>query len=162
MTDAAELAALRKAILDLHGARAEHAESVLAKDTFSGETVWDGVVEVFALPEHAAGKAYAWRHESDGGWLAVRRCAAQAARGHPAQGRASGARGRIPRATEESAMSTKMGRPKLPKSERKSGRIEIRVSGPEQAAMDAAAEKAGLKLSEWLRDVALKAARRAD
>jgi len=59
-------------------------------------------------------------------------------------------------------MTTKMGRPKLPKSERRSGRIEIRVSGPEQAAMDAAAGRAGLKLSEWLRDVALKAARRAD
>lgn len=55
-------------------------------------------------------------------------------------------------------MTTKMGRPKLPKGERKSGRIEIRVSGPEQAALESAAERAGLKLSEWLRDVALKAA----
>jgi len=58
-------------------------------------------------------------------------------------------------------MTTKMGRPKLPKGERKSGRIEIRVSGSEQAAMEAAAAKANLPLSEWLRDVALKAARRA-
>jgi len=72
VTDAAELVALRKAILDLHGARAEHAESVPVKETFNGETVWDGVVEVFTLPEHAAGKAYAWRHESDaGGWRYV-------------------------------------------------------------------------------------------
>lgn len=58
-------------------------------------------------------------------------------------------------------MTAKMGRPKLPKSERKSGRIEIRVSVQEQAAMESAAERAGLKLSEWLRDVALKAAHRA-
>jgi len=58
-------------------------------------------------------------------------------------------------------MTTKMARPKLPKGERKSSRIEIRVSGPEQTAMEAAAESAGLKLSEWLRDVALKAARRS-
>lgn len=67
MTDAAELAALQKAILDLHGARAEHLESVPVTETFQGETVWDGVVEVFALPEHPAGKAYAWRHEADSG-----------------------------------------------------------------------------------------------
>lgn len=58
-------------------------------------------------------------------------------------------------------MTAKMGRPKLPKSERKSGRIEIRVSASEQAAMEAAAQHASLALSEWLRDVALKAARRA-
>lgn len=67
MTDAAELAALQKAILDLHGARSEHLESVPVTEMFNGETVWDGVVEVFALPEHPAGKAYAWRHEGDGG-----------------------------------------------------------------------------------------------
>jgi len=72
MTDAAELTALQKAILDLHGARAEHAESVPVQESFNGETVWDGVIEVFALPEHAAGKAYAWRHEADaGGWRYV-------------------------------------------------------------------------------------------
>jgi uncharacterized protein (DUF1778 family) len=58
-------------------------------------------------------------------------------------------------------MTTKMGRPKLPKSERKSGRIEIRVSAAEQAAMETAADNAGLRLSEWLREVALKAAQRA-
>jgi hypothetical protein len=67
MSDANELAALQKAILDLHGARAEHAESVPVVETFEGETVWNGVVEVFALPEHPAGKAYAWRHEADSG-----------------------------------------------------------------------------------------------
>lgn len=72
MTEVAELAMLQKAILDLHGARAEHVASVPVTETFNGETVWDGVVEVFALPEHAAGRAYAWRHEADsGGWRYV-------------------------------------------------------------------------------------------
>lgn len=56
---------------------------------------------------------------------------------------------------------TKMGRPKLPKSEKKSDRVEIRLSVDERAAFEAAAGKAGLPLSEWLRDLALKAARRA-
>ena len=55
---------------------------------------------------------------------------------------------------------TRMGRPRLPKGEKKSGRIEIRVSATEQASMEAAASKAELALSEWLRDVALKAAKR--
>jgi len=67
VTDAAELAALRKAILDLHGATGEHLESVPITETFKGETVWDGIVEVFALTDHPAGKAYAWRHEADSG-----------------------------------------------------------------------------------------------
>ena len=67
MIDEAELAALQKAILDLHGARAEHIESVPVTETFNGETVWDGVVEVFALHGHRDGKAYAWRHEADSG-----------------------------------------------------------------------------------------------
>jgi hypothetical protein len=72
VTGAAEVAALQKAILDLHGARAEHVETVPVTETFNGETVWDGSVEVFTLPEHPAGKAYAWRHESDsGGWRYV-------------------------------------------------------------------------------------------
>ncbi len=67
MSDPEELAKLQKAILDLHGARAEHLESVPITEAFNGETVWDGVVEVFALPDHPAGKAYAWRHEADSG-----------------------------------------------------------------------------------------------
>ena len=67
MTDAAELAELEKAILKLHGAKAEHVESVPVTETFQGETVWDGVVEVFRLLEHPAGKAYAWSHEADSG-----------------------------------------------------------------------------------------------
>ena len=56
---------------------------------------------------------------------------------------------------------TRTGRPKLPKGEKKTGRIEVRVSASEQAAMETAAVKAELPLSEWLRDVALKAAKRA-
>jgi hypothetical protein len=67
VTDAAELVTLKKAILDLHGATAEHLESVPITETFNGETVWDGVVEVFTLTDHPAGKAYAWRHEADSG-----------------------------------------------------------------------------------------------
>lgn len=67
MTDAAEIAELQKAILRLHGAAAEHLESVPVHEAFNGETVWKGVVEVFTLTDHKAGKAYAWSHEADSG-----------------------------------------------------------------------------------------------
>lgn len=67
MTDAAEIAELQRAILKLHGADSVHVESVPVHETFQGETVWDGVVEVFDLPTHQAGRAYAWAHEGDSG-----------------------------------------------------------------------------------------------
>jgi hypothetical protein len=57
---------LQDAIRRLHGAEATHVESVPVKETFQGQTVWDGVVEVFQLIGHPkAIKAYAWAHETD-------------------------------------------------------------------------------------------------
>jgi len=68
MTATAEIAELQGAILKLHGASAEHVESVPVRETFQGQTVWDGVVEVFDLTGHAtASRAYAWSHEADSG-----------------------------------------------------------------------------------------------
>jgi len=40
---------LREAIHKLHGGTATHTESVPVKEVFNGQTVWDGVVEVFRL-----------------------------------------------------------------------------------------------------------------
>ena len=57
---------LRDVIRRLHGANAEHVASVPVKETFQGQTVWDGIVEVFNLAGHAtASKVYAWSHETD-------------------------------------------------------------------------------------------------
>lgn len=56
---------LRDAIRTLHGAEATHRESVPVKDVFNGETVWDGIVEVFHLEGHPkANTAYAWLHDT--------------------------------------------------------------------------------------------------
>jgi hypothetical protein len=56
---------LRDAILKLHGAKATHVESVPVKEVFNGETVWDGIVEVFHLKGHPeANTAYAWLHDT--------------------------------------------------------------------------------------------------
>jgi hypothetical protein len=52
---------LRDVIRHLHGADATHMESVPVKEEFRGETVWEGVVEVFRLHGHpTASKVYAW------------------------------------------------------------------------------------------------------
>ena len=53
-------------IQKLHGAEATHVESVPVKETFHGETVWEGIVEVFELRGHPkANRVYAWSHDTD-------------------------------------------------------------------------------------------------
>lgn len=57
---------LQDVIRKLHGAEAQHVESVRVKETFQGRTVWEGIVEVFELVGHPkATHAYAWSHETD-------------------------------------------------------------------------------------------------
>jgi len=57
---------LRDIIRRLHGAEATHVESVPVKEVFQGQTVWEGIVEVFDLAGHpTAHRAYAWAHETD-------------------------------------------------------------------------------------------------
>jgi len=59
---------LRRTIRDLHGVDGSHLRSEPVHETFQGQTVWEGVVEVFALKGHPkAGLAYAWSHETDEG-----------------------------------------------------------------------------------------------
>ncbi len=57
---------LRDIIHELHGVKATHVESVPVKEVFNGQTIWDGVVEVFDLHEHPeTHRVYAWSHETD-------------------------------------------------------------------------------------------------
>lgn len=61
---------LQEVIRDLHGVESSHLRSEPVHETFQGQTVWEGVVEVFALKDHPkAGLAYAWSHETDPGGL---------------------------------------------------------------------------------------------
>ena len=63
-----EIDRLRRAIRDLHGVEGTHLRSEPVHETFQGQTVWEGTVEVFALKGHPkAGLAYAWNHETDAG-----------------------------------------------------------------------------------------------
>jgi len=59
---------LRRAIRDLHGVDSSHLRSERVRESFQGETVWEGVVEVFALKGHPkAGLAYGWTQDTDDG-----------------------------------------------------------------------------------------------
>src|SRR5439155_19535728 len=59
---------LRKTIRDLHGIESTYLRSARVREIFQGETVWEGVVEVFALKGHPkAGLAYAWSYATDDG-----------------------------------------------------------------------------------------------
>jgi hypothetical protein len=61
----ASIEELRDAIHQLHGGEATHRESVPVKETFRGETVWDGIVEVFHLKGHPeTDTIYAWMHDT--------------------------------------------------------------------------------------------------
>ena len=63
-----EIERLEKAIWDLHGYKSKHSRSMAVHETFEGETVWQGVVEVFELDSHPRAKvAYAWSYKADSG-----------------------------------------------------------------------------------------------
>ena len=56
---------LQDVIWNLHGVASRHVESVPVTETFKGQTVWEGVVEVFELTGHPqASRAYAWSHNT--------------------------------------------------------------------------------------------------
>ena|ERR1700674_3743860 len=57
---------LKQAIRGLHGVESEHVDSVPVKETFQGQTVWEGIVEVFDLKDHpTAHRIYVWAHDTD-------------------------------------------------------------------------------------------------
>jgi hypothetical protein len=57
---------LKDVIHKLHGVHATHVESVPVKEVFQGQTIWDGVVEVFDLHGHPeTHRVYAWGHDTD-------------------------------------------------------------------------------------------------
>jgi|SRR5208282_1102773 len=63
----AHIAELQNVIRHLHGVESTHVESVPVKEIFQGQTVWEGIVEVFELHGHPkAPRVYAWAHETDG------------------------------------------------------------------------------------------------
>jgi hypothetical protein len=63
-TDSEEL---KQAVERMHGGTATSVESVAVKETFQGDTVWEGVVHIFELAGNPlATSAYAWSTEEGG------------------------------------------------------------------------------------------------
>jgi aminoglycoside phosphotransferase (APT) family kinase protein len=56
---------LRDIIRKLHGVEATHVETVPVKETFRGQTVWEGHVEVFDIDHPQTSRIYAWSHDTD-------------------------------------------------------------------------------------------------
>lgn len=58
---------LKESVESQHGGTATYAQSVPVKEIFNGQTVWEGVVEVFDLEGNAkATRAYAWSSPIEG------------------------------------------------------------------------------------------------
>jgi len=58
---------LKQAIESQHGGTATLAQSVPVRETFKGQTVWEGIVHVFDLEGHPkATRAYAWSSPIEG------------------------------------------------------------------------------------------------
>ena len=64
-TSEVPIKALQKAILDLHGCKSTWVESVPVKEVFEGNTVWEGVVQLFEVDHPKSKLCYAWSHELD-------------------------------------------------------------------------------------------------
>jgi uncharacterized protein (DUF1778 family) len=56
------------------------------------------------------------------------------------------------------ATKPRVGRPVVPQDKAKGALLSVRFSADERAALDAAAERGGVKLSEWARSSLLAAA----
>lgn len=58
---------LRQAVARMHTCKPTLIQSVPVKETFAGNTVWEGVVHVFDLKGHLrANRAYAWSSPIEG------------------------------------------------------------------------------------------------
>jgi hypothetical protein len=58
---------LREAVQNMHGGNATLVQSVPVRETFEGNPVWEGVVQVFDLVGHpTATRAYAWSSPIEG------------------------------------------------------------------------------------------------
>ena len=58
---------LRQVIRDVHRMHCTHIRSESVREVFQGETVWDGVVEIFSCTDSPSMLVYGWSHDTDDG-----------------------------------------------------------------------------------------------
>ena len=56
---------LQDVIRKLHGVEAAHVETVPVVETFNGQKIWEGEVEVFDIDHPKTSRVYAWAHDTD-------------------------------------------------------------------------------------------------
>ncbi len=153
-----EIEELRDVIHKLHGATATHVESDARKEVFRGQTVWDGVVEVFDLrtatprrtrPTH--GRTQRMIQSIPGERYGAAHPAAISPR--------TAVRAAIVRGTEMPTQPKpkKVGRPKLPK-EAKGKAVQVRFDADDLKLVTAASKAQKQNVSEWIRDTVRTAA----
>lgn len=62
---------LKEAIQATHGLKATHIGTVALKETFQGQTVWEGDVEVFGVDHPKTQECYAWGYEENDEFKAI-------------------------------------------------------------------------------------------
>jgi len=67
MTHPEYLAHLQKAIKKTFGLESEYVETVEVVESFKGDVIWDGDVEVFTVKHPEASHCYAWAHDIETG-----------------------------------------------------------------------------------------------
>jgi predicted HicB family RNase H-like nuclease len=125
---------------------------VPVKEVFQGETVWEGIVEVFDLHGHPkANRAYAWAHDTD---EPGRKRNVAVLQIQPVTSPIM----RLKRRSERSLgnlvqqkQSRRVGRPKLPKGAAKGRIVPVRFTADDLKAMAAAAKAKDQSVSEWIR-----------
>ena len=67
MIEPADIESLKAAVEGMHGGTATFAQAVPVREEFDGAPVWEGVVHIFDLADHAsASRAYAWSSPVEG------------------------------------------------------------------------------------------------
>jgi hypothetical protein len=56
---------LIEVIRELYGVEALHIDTVPVVETFEGQTIWDGEVEVFDIDHPKTSRIFAWSHDTD-------------------------------------------------------------------------------------------------
>jgi hypothetical protein len=68
MSDEERIEMLRRAFVQAHDVEAVYVESVPVKDTFQGQTVWEGIVDVFDIKGHPKTvRGYGWPYDIKNG-----------------------------------------------------------------------------------------------
>jgi hypothetical protein len=143
---------LREVIRRLHGVDSEHVRTVAVKETLEGKTLWDGLVEIFALQGHpTAARAYAWADGPDDPQYPHRHVVVldlHAKSAHDAVRSAIMQPSRNLQPTQQESENVKT---EASEAEAMDQIVPVRFKAEELRAMETAAKARNQTISEWVR-----------